>query len=203
MLITTEAQRTHAKVSQRELKTRTSPKLTEVEKMKQTVVLANIMVMSLAASIACANARAVFPRIIDELKLPVTAGDSDGQSAKVVVKDPWLQESPPGQTITAAYMRLENHGSSEAVLVSASTSVARVVEIHKVVVEDGLMKMRKLDQLVIPANASLELKPGGFHLMVIGVNKDLKEGDEAKLVLKFADNTEKTIVVPVKQRSPD
>ena len=173
--------------------------------MRRTVLMRNILLLMLAAAIVSVSAQTPAPRsrAIDYLTLPPVTTAADRQSDKVIVKEPWLQENPPGQRITAAFMKLENHSSTDAVLVASHTSVARVVEIHQVVTEDGLMKMRKLEQLVIPAKASVELKPGGFHLMVIGVNQDLKAGDEVRMVLKFADATEKTIVVPVRRRTSD
>jgi copper(I)-binding protein len=119
---------------------------------------------------------------------------------QVVIKGAWVQEGPPSQTITAAFMLIENHGPDEIALLSASTDAARVVELHKMELEDGMMRMHRVDSIKIPAGGSVELKPGGYHLMVIGLKKDLKEGDEVSFTLQFSGEIRKTLKVPVKRR---
>jgi periplasmic copper chaperone A len=125
------------------------------------------------------------------------------EADKIVVKDAWIQEGPPSQKITAAFMLIENHSSEEIALLSAGTDVARVVELHKMELEDGMMSMRQVDSINIPAGGMVELKPGGYHLMVIGLNKALKEGEDVKVTLRFSNNIRKTITVPVKKRSEE
>ena len=97
--------------------------------------------------------------------------------SEVLIRDGWVQEGPPSQTITAAYMTIENHTGANISLKSASTEVARTVELHKMELVDGMMKMHRVETIDIPAGGSAELKPGGYHLMVIGLKKALKEGD--------------------------
>ena len=125
------------------------------------------------------------------------------EADKIVIRDAWIQEGPPSQKITAAFMLIENHNSEEIALLSASTDAARVVELHKMELEDGMMSMRKVDSINIPAGGMIELKPGGYHLMVIGLNKALKEGEDVKVTLRFSNDTRKTITVPVKKRSEE
>ena len=119
---------------------------------------------------------------------------------QVEIKGAWVQEGPPSQTITAAFMLIENHGPDEIALLSASTDAARVVELHKMELEDGMMRMHRVDSIKIPAGGSVELKPGGYHLMVIGLKKDLKGGDEVSFTLQFSGEIRKTLKVPVKRR---
>jgi copper(I)-binding protein len=141
------------------------------------------------------------------LMLPVaqaTAGvftSAQVEADKIVIKDAWIQEGPPSQKITAAFMLIENHNAAEISLLAASTEVARVVELHKIELEDGMMRMRKVDSINVPAGGMVELKPGGYHLMVIDVNKELKEGNEVKVQLQFSGAIQKTLMVPVKSRS--
>lgn len=120
---------------------------------------------------------------------------------KIVVKDTWIQEGPPSQKITAAYMVIENHNSEEIALLSASTDAARVVELHKMEMEDGMMRMRRVDSISIPAGGTVALEPGGYHLMVISLNKELREGDVAKVTLRFSSAIQKTLAVAIKNRS--
>ena len=125
------------------------------------------------------------------------------EADKIVIKDAWVQEGPPSQKITAAFMLIENHNAVEIALLSAVTDVARVVELHKMELEDGMMNMRKVDSINVPAGGMIELKPGGYHLMVIGLNKELKEGEDVKVTLRFSKDIRKTITVPVKKRSEE
>jgi|SRR5437764_1761395 len=124
----------------------------------------------------------------------------EGDADKLVVRDAWIQEGPPSQKITAAFMVIENHAAADISLVSAGADAARVVELHKMELEDGMMKMRRVDSINVPAGGSVELKPGGYHLMVIGLKKELKEGDEVKVTLRFTGDVLKTVTVPVKKR---
>lgn len=119
---------------------------------------------------------------------------------KIVIRNAWILEGPPSQKITAAYMLIENRNTAEISLISASTDAARVVELHKMSLEDGMMRMRKVDSINVPAGAVVKLEPGGYHLMVIDVNRELKEGDRVRVTLKFSNHIEKTIEVPVKSR---
>ena len=119
---------------------------------------------------------------------------------QIVIRDGWLQEGPPSQKITAAYLVIENHSNADIALKSASTDAAEVIELHKMELVDGLMKMHRVDTIDIPAGGKTELKPGGFHLMVIGLKRTLKSGDQVRITLQFSNDLSKTITIPVKTR---
>jgi periplasmic copper chaperone A len=127
--------------------------------------------------------------------------DSEIDQTDVVIRDGWVQETPASQTITAAYMVIENRSDADITLKAASSPVARVVELHKMELTDGLMRMRRVDSIDIPAGGAVELKPGGYHLMVIGLNHQLKAGELVSLTLQFSNDVRKSIRVPVKPRS--
>jgi len=120
---------------------------------------------------------------------------------EVSIRDGWVQEGPPSQTITAAYMTIENHTGADIALRSANTEVAQTIELHKMELIDGIMKMHRVGTIDIPAGGTAELKPGGYHLMVIGLKKELKEGDKVTITLAFSNDLRKTITIPVKPRS--
>jgi periplasmic copper chaperone A len=151
---------------------------------------------------ACAFARGSL--IVGEGSPParraVAAFVAEGDADKLVVSDAWVQEGPPSQKITAAFMSIENHAAADTSLVSASTDAARAVELHKMELEDGMMRMHRVESIRIPAGGQVELKPGGYHLMVIGLKRELKEGDEVKLTLLFTGDVAKTVSVPVRKR---
>ena len=119
----------------------------------------------------------------------------------VVIHNGWVQEGPPSQTITAAYMTIENRTGGELSLISANTEVAETVELHKMELIDGIMKMHRVEAIDIPAGGAAELKPGGYHLMVIGLKRQLKEGDKVTISLQFSRGLRKTITIPVRPRS--
>jgi periplasmic copper chaperone A len=86
----------------------------------------------------------------------------------------------------AVFVRLTNAGDEADRLVGGQTDVAKVVEIHETVMEGEVMKMRMLaDGLEIPARGQVELKPGGYHVMLIGLERDLEVGDRFSLELQF------------------
>ena len=126
---------------------------------------------------------------------------ADSAESNLVIRDGWVQEGPPSQKITAAYLVIENHGLTDISLKGASSPVAQVIELHKMELTDGLMKMRKIDSINIPAGGQVELKPGSYHLMVIGLRQPLKEGDKVSMTLEFSDGQRRSMDLPLNPRS--
>ncbi|GAB4497699.1 MAG: hypothetical protein OHK003_07200 [Anaerolineales bacterium] len=99
---------------------------------------------------------------------------------------------------SAAYMMLTNYTNADVALVGASSDVAAAVEIHlSSMGADGTMKMEQQESVAIPAGQALELKPGSYHVMFIGLTKDLAVGDEITLTLHFDGYDDLTLTVPV------
>jgi copper(I)-binding protein len=99
---------------------------------------------------------------------------------------------------SAVYMHIQNTGAAADKLLSVETDVAMMVGIHQSVVENGMAKMLPVEGgLDIPAGGSVELKPGGYHIMLMDVKKPLKPGDSLNLILKFASGIEARLTVPV------
>jgi copper(I)-binding protein len=97
-------------------------------------------------------------------------------------------------------MMLVNEGREAERLVRAHTEVTEVAEIHETRMEGEVMKMQLLpDGIEIPAGGEVELKPGGYHIMLIGLKRDLNEGDRFTLVLEFEKSGRLTVEVPVRQ----
>ena len=99
---------------------------------------------------------------------------------------PWVAEVFPGAEHSAAYMNYYNPSNKIVKIVSASSPVAKVVEIHTHLNENGQMKMRKVDSVLVPAKGFVEFKMMGYHLMLIGLKKDLKAGDKIPFEVKLA-----------------
>jgi len=116
----------------------------------------------------------------------------------------WARAASEGHT-SAVYMHIANEGGRDAVFVAAAADVAELVEIHEttieVYMEDGrfqqVMRMQQIPQLVVPAGGRVELRPGGLHIMLIGLTRDLEEGDSFSLTLYTEDGQEHVIHVPV------
>ncbi|MDO8352682.1 MAG: copper chaperone PCu(A)C [Aestuariivirga sp.] len=85
----------------------------------------------------------------------------------------------------AVYMTLMNQGAAADRLLAVTTRAAMSAEIHETLMEDGVAKMRPVGVFDIPAGGSVELKPGGYHIMLMGLNAPLKKGDMIMLQLKF------------------
>ena len=121
--------------------------------------------------------------------------------AEVMISDAWVRATAPGQKVGAAYMTLQ---SPQAVkLFYAETKSADEVEIHSMTMTNGIMKMRKLDDLALQPNKPEKLAPGGFHLMLFGLKAPLKAGDKVTLKLCFKNGkdqvTHQEVTLPIKE----
>lgn len=118
----------------------------------------------------------------------------------VGISDAWVRANVPGQSVGAAYMTLTS--PQESTLVYAETESAGSVEIHSMTMDNGVMKMRMLEELTLKANQPEKLAPGGFHLMLFDLPKPLKAGEQVKFRLCFKDSagkiTDQFVTVPVK-----
>ena len=120
------------------------------------------------------------------------------QNASIQVEKPWARATPGGATTGAVYMTLDNKSNAEDRLIGASSDVAGTVQIHEMKVVDGTMKMREVaGGLAIPAGGAVVLKPGGYHVMLIGLKKPLKAGDSFPLTLQFQKAGSVSVTVPV------
>ena len=90
----------------------------------------------------------------------------------------------PGQTAGGGYLKLQNSGPADR-LVGASAPVSSSVELHSMTMEGDVMRMRQLEAIDVPAGKTVELKPGGLHLMLMGLKAPLKAGDSFVLKLRF------------------
>lgn len=100
---------------------------------------------------------------------------------EVIVKDAWARATAPGQKTAGIY--LEIISSADAALVGVRSSVAKSAEIHATRMEGGVMKMRAIERLALPAGKPVKLAPGGLHIMLLGVARPLGERDTIPLEL--------------------
>ena len=112
--------------------------------------------------------------------------------------DPWIRGSVPGQKNGAGYLVINNSASKPTALVAVQSERANRVELHTIVREDGVAKMREVKQIDVPAKGSVTLQPGGFHIMFIGLKQPFNEGEKINLNLKFADGQSHNVAFVVK-----
>lgn len=116
---------------------------------------------------------------------PIASAQAD-KAGSIAIEGPWSRETAPGARTGAGYMTITNKGEQDDRLLSGSTPVADRLEIHTMTMDGGVMRMRPLkDGLAVPAGGMAELKPGGYHIMLIGLKAPLKKGSSYPVVLNF------------------
>ena len=117
----------------------------------------------------------------------------------MIINDAWVREVPPGSSVSAAYMTIQNKGSDDK-LIAISSDVSESAELHTSKVDDnGVASMEMVKVLEIPSGNTVEFKPGGMHIMLIGLNESLVGKESIDLTLDFSEAGEMQIVVPVKK----
>jgi periplasmic copper chaperone A len=117
----------------------------------------------------------------------------------VTVSDPYVRLVPAAAGVTGAYMMLKNTDTNDHALVKAASGAAKNVELHTVIMAGGKMEMRPVPKMDVKAGGETQLKPGSFHIMLIGLKAPLKEGADVALTLTFEDGSTKNVVAPVKK----
>jgi copper(I)-binding protein len=103
------------------------------------------------------------------------------------------------ETTDAIYFTIHNAGGQDDQLVGASSQIAQAVELHQSVMQNGVMAMQPVKSVDVPAGGTVEFKPGSYHVMLIGLRKDLNAGDHFDVTLTFTHAGAKTVSVEVKQ----
>ncbi len=112
------------------------------------------------------------------------------------IKDPWVRATVAQQKATGAFMQLT--AKSDSKLIEAKSPVAGVVEIHEMSMDKDVMKMRQIPGLALPAGKTVDLKPGGYHVMLMDLKAQVKEGDVVPLTLVFEGKDGKRESVEIK-----
>jgi copper(I)-binding protein len=124
-------------------------------------------------------AAALVPALVPALAQEYKAG-------QIRIEAPWLRATPAGAEVAGGYMKLRNAGSATDRLVGGASPVAGTFEVHEMKMEGSIMKMRELPNgLEIKPGESVELKPGSYHIMLMGLKRQLKEGETVKGSLTF------------------
>lgn len=159
------------------------------EGMRNRIGISVLFVMLISALAACGSAE--------------TPTGKDNSAGKVETSYGWVRATTGTQdpSMSAAFMVIDNQTDEDVTLVGASSPVAGMAEIHEMVMgEDGAMVMQKSETgLTIAAGHLDELKPGGWHVMLMDLNQELKPGDEVDLTLEFGNGDKLDVTLPVKE----
>jgi len=120
------------------------------------------------------------------LACPATAQTASYKLGDLLIQAPWARATPAGAKVGGAYLKITNNGTQPDRLVGGSLTGAREVEVHEMSMNNNVMKMRHLKEgLEIKPGQTVELKPGGYHLMLTGLSDGLKQGQKVKGSLSF------------------
>jgi len=128
-------------------------------------------------------------------------GTTEPVDVGVVATGAWVRTSPASAEAGAAYMTLTNTSGSDVELVGATVpaSVAATAEVHETsMAEGGMMSMKPVASLTVPANGSVELAPGGYHIMILQLAEPLVAGEDIPITLSFADGDEVQVIAEVR-----
>lgn len=122
----------------------------------------------------------------------------------VEISDPYVRMVPPNAPATAAFMTITNKDGKDHAVVSAKGYINKITELHTHLHDNGVMRMRQVDKIDLPAGGTTALQPGGLHVMLIGLNEPVQEGQKIQIDLTFDDGSTKSVeavgrpIVPMK-----
>lgn len=126
-------------------------------------------------------------------------GMAQAQNAKagsLQIENAYTRATVPGQQVAGGFMKIENKGTADQ-LISASSPISGEVQLHEMAMDGNVMKMRQVKDIPVPAGGYVELKPGGLHLMFMGIKAPLAAGESIPVKLKFAKAGEVEVKFPV------
>jgi len=162
--------------------------------------------VSTSLALMLAGALAPVARAADKVQPKPAAHTQHAQVPLVQVEGSWIRTTVKGQMATGGFMSLT--ASQPLTLTGFSSSVAGESELHEMTMDGGVMRMRAIESLPLPAGQAVTLRPGagGQHLMLMGLNQPLKEGDQVQLTLRLrtadGQNLTQDIKVPVRAQKP-
>ena len=119
-------------------------------------------------------------------------------ASSIAIEDAYVRATPPGLPNSAAFLTVKNTTSSDIDIVKATSDIAKNVELHTHDMKNGVMKMYQVPKITVPKNGQTVLKPGGYHVMLIGLHHPLKVGETVTFSLELSNGETKEITVPIK-----
>jgi len=121
------------------------------------------------------------------------------QTAPLAIKDAWIQEGPPNARVLAGFMHITNISDDIVTITEAHSDAFKHIEFHRSLIEDGMARMQYQLHLHIRPDHILEMKAGGYHLMMMQSTRSLKAGDKVQLILKTGAGVEIPVTLTVKR----
>ena len=131
-----------------------------------------------------------------------SANAHEYQAGTLKIGHPWARMTAPGQPSGGAFLKLNNTGTAADRLLGGSTPLADHVELHSMSMEGNVMKMREVSAIDVPPGQTVELKPGAWHMMLIGLKVPLKAGDKVPMTLKFEKAGEVKVELKIEEVAP-
>ena len=132
----------------------------------------------------------------------ITGASADG-SKSLQVSGAWLRATPPGSTVAAGYFTLHNAGQRDLKIVGVETKLAKSAEIHQSFTRNGNEEMRPVEGgLAVKAGQSARLAPGGYHVMLMGLDHPLVAGGTGTVTLVLDDGTRLEVTAPIRSEAP-
>lgn len=131
---------------------------------------------------------------------PTPESEHEGHSEGLSIEDAWARPSMMVDGAVAVYLEIHNEGGEVDRLIAASSPAAANVELHESLEENGVMSMRPVAAIDVPAGGHAELKPGGFHVMLINLVEPLQAGDMIEVTLTFEHAGQQTITAEVRDQ---
>jgi len=131
------------------------------------------------------------------------AGAQAQACGELTIADAWVRLAPPNAPVMAGYLTMSNAGVDPVLVTGGSSDAFERVELHDMTHEDGVMKMRKLDQIEVKVGDAVALAPGGMHLMLIGPKRAFAVGDSVDVSLQLCAETDKVVSFVVREATPE
>jgi len=119
--------------------------------------------------------------------------------AELEISNPWIKNLPPSVPVRAGYMTLHNPQSKTVSIVSLSSDAFGSIEIHQTIAQDGMMRMEQVTALKIEPDSTVQLAPGGLHLMMMNPVEPTRIGDTIEILILFDDGSEQKLEMRVKK----
>lgn len=118
---------------------------------------------------------------------------------KVMPHEPYARAMAPGATTSAVFVTFANHSQEDINIIAAETPAAGKVELHDVITDGDVMKMRQIERITLTAKETTELKPGSLHIMLFDLKKPLNDGDEIDVTVTYDNGQKQSFTAPVKK----
>ena len=129
--------------------------------------------------------------------LLVSCAPKKSEPPQISISEAWSRATVAGQSSAAAYLTIANNGNGDERLLQVSTPIGQP-SLHSTTLDKGVMRMRPLASIDIPAHSTVDLKPGGTHIMIMGVKRPLAAGSSFPMTLKFDRSGDRAVTVAVR-----